>query len=545
MEKYRLSFWSKFLAPLRIDLKMKFYEGPKNFKYTQEIVYSNVMNELALNLDSLLLPVIIAYISEVKAKNTSTSNVYKELFNCSVDTTLKKLEEFHSPTLEHIYNRCRRFKNHLMTAMSRIYSDWDEISEKFEIVDDVLRTANFTCGDEHADGAQTSIFLFGEENRGFVYKPIDVKIDRMLNNIIASCEQDSGGCDLKTLKIIPKKLDALNHYGYIEYCKYKGNVKTKTEAAQIYKNFGKLIAYGKAFRITDGHCDNVIINSPSVCWLDLETAFHTFSGDMEDVHPIEKTGLLFEAKQNNVYIGIVTGIQGGVIPRLGLTRPYPYNDGTDDLYLRFFKLIDAQSYTNRVYLNNVMLLPEKYAKDIKDGYRSTYTYICKNKERIINQIKNYLKEEVVYTRHLFMVTACYARYIGLIQHILGNKNANMLANIRLEREALLSEKEKPFKEFIIENEMMDLCNGVIPYFLRASNSDCIFHASRSNRKGFFNSSLPTDIEAHILGLSIDDIDNDIKFIDRALKSTANINSWEEFVARYDFQMFQYEERLKQ
>ncbi len=255
------------------------------------------------------------------------------------------------------------------------------------------------------------------------------------------------------------------------------------------------------------------------------------------------TGLLFNASDEKTTLGIVTGIQGGRIPRIKLTRPTIFNDGTDDIYLRYFGLIPAYKSHNQISLNGVICNAEDYIEDVQKGYLDSISLALNNKKFIIDQVKQYdQKEKAFYTRFLCLVTACYSRYIALLQHHVSS-SSNILSIIKTERYSLLGNLDEDKKRFIIENELGDLCIGVIPYFLRKSNSTDLFHTSGAIFPNFFEIDQLSDIYHHIDGLSKQDVEEDLTFIKNAILSTRGINSWDDFLQRFKFPQYSYNASL--
>lgn len=247
---------------------------------------------------------------------------------------------------------------------------------------------------------------------------------------------------------------------------------------------------------------------------------------------------------HNVHIGIVTGIQGGMIPRLGITSPTVYNDGTDEMYLRYFKLFEPKELKNKVLLNKQICRPEKYAFSIKKGYCDNIKSLISNKDKIIQFIDQYALNNDIQVRYIMQTTALYARFIGLLNHIVAERKGDILSDIKKERKTTILDQEKPFEDFIIECEMIDLCNGVIPYFYRKYSNRNLYHSS-GTFENFFETSLKQQIIDHINYISLETIEDDCKFIDRALQSTAGINNFNDFQKKFNFAVYDYENQSEQ
>ena len=328
-------------------------------------------------------------------------------------------------------------------------------------------------------------------------------------------------------------------YGCIEYCEVKNNVRELHEAEHLFECFGEIIAYGKFFKIADGHCDNIIVNGSKIVWIDLETAFHFFQDKIEGVHKLEETGLLVNAKPENMSLGIVTALQGGIIPRIALTSPTVIEDGTENMRLRYFSLINPICYSNRIYLHKNPCLPENFIKCIQSGFENKLRRLVKRKNQIIDFVKERFEKEMIVSRYLFQVTASYERHLKMLNHIISQRKGNILHQIRKEREMTLSEKEKKFSSFILGSEISDLCNGVIPYFYRNNESKSIYNSCGDSRENFFSSYLMEEISQHLESASLHDLESDLLFISQAIESTSNIRGWEDFVKKFNFPLYGY------
>jgi lantibiotic modifying enzyme len=360
--------------------------------------------------------------------------------------------------------------------------------------------------------------------------------DLVINGIISDIEKRFMYSSWLIPQIISYNDGDFNSYGFVRFIKYNGALKNVSEVKQLYLQYGKLLGYGQVFKIADGHADNIIINYPHISWVDLETAFHTFINAPTVAHPIEMTGLLFEATNQTCTLGIVTAIQAGKIPRVRLTRPTILNDGTDEISIRYFGLVNSHSTHSQIKLLDKICKPEDYITEIQEGYAAVINCLLKHKEYFVSQINKGFKATVINTRFLCLVTACYSRYIALIQHP-QSSGKNILNLIKEERYTILSSLEDKKKDFIVENELMDLCNGVVPYFFRKSNSKALYHTSGASCQDFFESTVLEEVVNNINKLSCDDIESGKTFIKRALNSTAGINGWDGFIAKFDFPLY--------
>lgn len=119
-----------------------------------------------------------------------------------------------------------------------------------------------------------------------------------------------------------------------------------------------------------------------------------------------------------------------------------------------------------------------------------------------------------------------------------------LRKVREEREKWIVEEDKPFSEFIINNELMDICNGVIPYFYRTNHSRALYHISGVSVPNYFKQNLYKDLEDHIQSLSKNVMEEFESYIITALGSTKGISSWEDFQKKFEYEVFDYEANKK-
>lgn len=541
----RLNFWWGFLDEIVRDIECQLKTGPPPFKKAEKAILVDIVNTLIVHLDVILVPTIITYINTHKGRIQSNCSIYDSLFSGEPLSILEKLETFHSQTIVNVYNKCRRFKLHFYQLTNRIFKDWDEIKKLYDLSDsDVLSSIKLMCGDEHFQGSQTSILRFESGKKGFVYKPINMNVELLMQDLQSATNIWKGYNPVKN-RIITK-YDGINYYGYLGLYEYNGKVRSLKEAEKVYYNFGRLLAWGRFFKMADGHCDNIIINVPNVYWVDLESTFHFMHDVVYQVNHLEETGLLYEAKPDNTYIGIVTGIQGGTIPRLGLTSPTVYNDGTDDILIRYFKVFHPSDTHNRIYWKKELCKPEKFVSSIKEGYVSELKFLCARKEDIMEIMVNFFERCHIQIRYIIQATASYARFIGLVNHIIASRTNDVIGKIKKERKSTITGKEKFFENFIIENELLDIVNGVIPYFYRSNKDNSLYHASGSCRENFFDRSLLDEIHTHVMSVSDkeEDIKVDCAFIERALNSTTGIHTFQDFKERFNFAVFDFEGRMQ-
>lgn len=540
INKKRYEFWEWYFTEFAYDCRNRFKEGPLPFVNARESAYSQILFSLISAVDAILTPTLVCYIEDNKKPGLS---IYNDLFSGNYQRTFELLEKFHSPTFFNVINRYRRFKAHFYTLTDRIFNDWEEIKKSFKIEDnEVLVNIKLMCGDEHFYGGQTSLFRFGTGTKGFIYKPLGIGLDMLMQELKLLIYKD-------TKNVIISKTEKRNGieggYGYIGLFEYIGEARDLMQAKNLYKDFGKLLAWGKFFKIADGHCDNIIVSDEGVQWIDLETAFLFTQDSVYDVHPLEETGLIYDAKHENTFIGIVTGIQGGSIPRLALTSPTVYNDGTDEMYIRYFRTFTPTDCYNRFLCKGKECKPEDFVEEITKGYVESIKKLYSERDNIIKHIKSFLAVNQVRCRYLVQTTASYARFIGLLNHILGIKNNGILSKIRSERSITFIGKEKTIQNFMLENEIIDMVNGVIPYFYRTNKSCKLYHASGASRDDFFSTSLLQDIESHIMSIKVDcdTLKYDCEFISKALKSTAGINNFESFKKRFNFTVYDFNKSI--
>ncbi len=284
MEKRRQEFWTFYLQNFKSELVAKFNNSVFGFDNLDKSV-DKIVWTVYENLDSILLSALVSYISVHKTKGNETS-VYDSLFDDNHSNTIRVLEDFSPKVFQDINFRILKFKYNIFCCLDRSYKRWSDICDAFGMRrDSELSDLLITSGDAHALGYQTVVFKFNGNSQGFVYKSIHLGVDMFINKTIDSIERNLRDSRWSSPKILSYADDSFNAYGYIEFIKYGGDVKNKSEVKNLFYQFGKLLAYGKVFKITDGHADNVIVSNPNIFWIDLETAFHTFISDLNNTHP--------------------------------------------------------------------------------------------------------------------------------------------------------------------------------------------------------------------------------------------------------------------
>lgn len=242
IEKKRYLFWLHYLAGISSEIKTQCNRGPLPFRRVSDHTLKSTLNILILDLESILLPMLVGYLQEHKTKSSNRSSLYTDLFQ-NPEQCIELLETYHSPTMALLYNRCRKFKRNFYLATERIYSDWEKIKSLFQLDDsDNLSSMKLASGDEHGQGEQTSIFLFNNNQQGFVYKPVDLQIDIMMHDLFAYINSDFSEKYETDLKIYAGQ-DTFDRYGYIGFCQYQGTTNNPKTAESVHDNYGKLLAF--------------------------------------------------------------------------------------------------------------------------------------------------------------------------------------------------------------------------------------------------------------------------------------------------------------
>ena len=155
----RHEFWKAFLKSTLKEIKNQFLIGPAPFQKASKKVYNIIEYEIIKNLEPILLPTVVSYIREHKKQKKQEISTYNKIFSGDFHKTLELLEKYHSPTLQNIYNRLRKFKYHLFTALSRVYIDWTKIVEHFQLRElNHLTNLKVASGDEHGFGFSNIYF---------------------------------------------------------------------------------------------------------------------------------------------------------------------------------------------------------------------------------------------------------------------------------------------------------------------------------------------------------------------------------------------------
>lgn len=209
-------------------------------------------------------------------------------------------------------------------------------------------------------------------------------------------------------------------------------------------------------------------------------------------------------------------------------------------------MVDAPLWQNRIFLNKKLCNPEEFILPIQDGYRDERLFLSTHKKAIIDIIYRFFEQHAIQVRYIIQATVVYNRFISLTNHIIALRKEDVIAKIREERKKTITEKEQPFAHFIIENELLDITNGIVPYFYRTNKNNHLYHASGAYRENFFDCSLWDEVYAHIMNLSDaeETIQTDREFIATALKSTAGIVTFEDFKKKFNFKSFDFSEKAK-
>lgn len=138
-------------------------------------------------------------------------------------------------------------------------------------------------------------------------------------------------------------------------------------------------------------------------------------------------------------------------------------------------------------------VPEKNPSAYDALFSGTYSSILSRIElfhsptfiHILHKVRKSRSHFYEAMQRIFQATASYARFIGLIHPIMAHQKGDVIADIRTEREKTIVGKAHKIKDFIVQNELIDLTNGVIPYFYRTNKNDHLYHISGAYLSHFF------------------------------------------------------------
>lgn len=396
--------------------------------------------------------------------------------------------------------------------MERLEKDGKEICLRFNIEYQNYRVKHLHTGfsDAHRNGKR--VFRVELENGySFFYKPRSLKNEEELQNIINFFYKE---CDCKVYSyfIIDK-----GDYGWCEAVHQRDCVD-EDELRRYYERIGIILFINYLFEGGDIHYENLIALGEYPVIIDAETFIGNITRNSAVKSATERiTNLL---KKSVLYSGILPFYAWGDTGESGINMSAISGIENQKYPVKIPAIIDAKTSKMRItYINprsqknkNLALLngefvpPAIYADKIVSGFQKAYICAMNCQDKLIEMIESYRKLQV---RHLARNTQQYTITLGSSHHpeLLMDGGARNLFFYSLANS--IQEKRN---EQLIDDEILDLLNGDVPYFYYECGSNSLYSSRKREIRNFFEKSAIERLKENILGLSVDDMEQQIHYI---------------------------------
>lgn len=332
--------------------------------------------------------------------------------------------------------------DYIIALLQNIVKDWPSIMKEFNIKSEKLTSINFGQGDTHQDGKTVAILHFGSNNK-IVYKPKNLKVAKLYNNIIDFFNKEEKFLDLKYANIVVNK-----DYSYEEFIT-NTDVKSLNEVSDYYYRYGQIMGICYLLNASDIHFENIISSRDMPHIIDLETLFFNVipRAGMSDDVLVRAQETLLNNIDNTLLIPIDLRLdsKGSTVDFSGLSyeeqeiskKRYVLNN-IDNSNVKYVEsnIVIPQS-RNVVRYKNEIIDYKDFIENIIEGFKCTCTIAIKKKDDIIKIIDDY-KDQII--RVIPRSTDKYAQFLQYTYHPSSLKSYLNLESILENLYAL------PFKE---------------------------------------------------------------------------------------------------
>lgn len=444
--------------------------------------YDYLINQILSNSIKTIITLFFAFKKENLLEGNSSEEGYDYFDKYSATKEFHDLVNKIYPLLKLKLDRI--LNNHIVNyndLKMRVVSDKEEIYKKFGLNLEDTANCHIRYGlSDHHRGLK-SICIIENSNRKIVYKPRSGKIDEYWRIFMNWFNSKSPSLKLNTIKILDK-----GEYQWQEYVDSK-SCNSESEIKRLYYRIGILAAISYVLKMGDLHMENMIVNGEFPYIVDLETIFQIDGFQNGNLEVKSATDILNKKirqsilstqlfpvpgkfHDSNIDISGITG-KGGQVIKNGKIKII--NQFTDEIeIIREDGMTENKGNIGRI--ENILIDPKNYIKEIVEGFREGYILLENNKEELLQLINFGELFYDVCPRYLFRNTNLYATILEM------GKNPKYLKN-RSELDRLYhllskTDSNHKFKK-VYQSELDDLFNDDIPYFYGNIDNTTIFNSN--------------------------------------------------------------------
>ncbi len=344
--------------------------------------------------------------------------------------------------------------------------------------------------DPHNRGRRAIALTF-ESGLKLIYKPKDLSLEVVFNQILDWCNRQDIPLSFKTLKVLDR-----HGYGWVEYVEQLP-LKNEEEAQRFYQRAGMLLCLLYVLGATDCHCENLIASGEHLVLVDLETLMQhqvkpikDFSEQQQPTIANRKltssvlfTGLLprWTFNKDNRLAWDISGL-GSIDPQPSSWRTFKWQFiNTDNMY-QVEQIVNIAVKKNVPILNGIALSPNDYLQELVKGFEQMYRFLLEHRQKLLtskidssqNSVSPLLALAQGQVRFFFRTTKVYGAILqnSLAPEFLKN-GVDRSIELELLTRAFLVSENKPDAWSILHSELRAMEQLDIPFFAANSNSDAL------------------------------------------------------------------------
>lgn len=479
-----------------------------------EIIFEELILQLADCADQILLPVIAHEINYSKKKKLVSGNTPLERYNSFfihngkwtlMARNVLKRYPFLFEKLDMFF--CLSINN-VKQCLQRFSQDAKEIYSNLLQINSSIKRISILNSDRHRGGKQALLITF-ESGGKIIYKPTSLIPEKLFGEFVDFLELPSP-YNLRYVKVLSKG----NNYGWIEFICFTP-CNSIQEIIEFYKRAGALLAITDSLNYCDGHLDNLIAFGKFPILLDCETLFHNFSNDTSEKseRSILFTGLVQKPPQEDSLSGFTAAFQTTGKTKIDFFHTHAINERTDNINVRFRGIINEISHNSPFY-NGKSYTADEFVKEFVDGFSTVYNLISNNIQKILDYNEWWKILSTTKSRQLIRHTLYYMFLIRKLEQPEGCIDKH--AAIDIIKPFLYS--DKTYLKTVMDYEILDLLNLDIPYFYHYSENCDLYDGNGNQYIKYFKESVINNLRKRFKNRSIDYMKRSVEILNNVLNT---------------------------
>ncbi len=442
----------------------------------QDLFNKEIKKYLNNEVEKIILPTLCWQLYLDKSKGSilgkNTRERFKNFIFSKKETFLKNFPSLYK-LIKKILEEDVLF---LFDSLEKFLNNKNLISDFFKVKFKKIKYIKIpTQSDRHTKGRRVIFFIL-DNQKIIKYNPHQFSKAKSFIEIINRFNKENE-IQLK----IPKSLETKDGW-YSEFIQTKNKNISFLQAKKFYYQLGQILALIYSLNGSDFHMENLIASKEKPIILDFESLFTNFSfyKNKKIENSLESTGIIEKRKSKQ----LTSAIFGGNKKIISLANPIILFKNTDLMRIKY-RTYSKIKLENRIFKKNRKLWkPESFKNEMIKGFKDSYLWIEKNKEKIYKIIDSY---QDTLTRVIVRRTSLYTLIEqNLIQpfNLQLNKFKRKIKKILQEnskKNHLISNKNL---EKIISYETKEIASYSIPIFWQNIRKKDLFF-EKGKIKNFF------------------------------------------------------------